>query len=71
MSDLTEAEAMYAKMIGTAVGEDLRKSIPLIRSRVDAIQKLDVMPNMTPGTGKVVANTYIDMVIRAIEEFRP
>jgi hypothetical protein len=58
-------------MIGTAVGEDLRKSIPLIRDRVASIQRLDSMPNLTPGTGKVVANTYIDMVIRAIEELRP
>ena len=71
MSELTLEERILAEMIGTAVGEDLRKSWPRIRARVKTIQGLDTMPSIAPGTGAVVANTYLDMVIRTIEELRP
>ena len=71
MGALTPGERELAVMIGSAVGEDLKKSIPLIRARVATIQRLDAMPNIEPGTGKVMANTYLDMIIRLVEELRP
>jgi hypothetical protein len=71
MNDLTPQELALAESLGTAAGADIRKSIPLIRSRVKTIQRLDGMKGIEPGTGKIMANTYIDVVIRAIEELRP
>lgn len=71
MSDLTQQERALAELIGTAVGEDLRKAVPLIRARVAAIRRLTGMPGIETNAGDIMANTYIDMVIRTIEDMRP
>jgi hypothetical protein len=71
VSDLTQQERALAELIGTAVGEDLRKAVPLIRARVAAIRRLTGMPGIETNAGDIMANTYIDMVIRTIEDMRP